>query len=140
MWKRHKRHPGNAGGQGDKGSHHREQARQKHRDRSIFQKEMRGAVQVVPAEQNILAKTLHQRTAAMRPDPIGHRRTQIAANGAGRGHPQKLKPAGVNQVAGERHDDLRGQRNAGRLNAHQQRNPQVARGRNDGNDEVGENS
>ncbi len=140
MWNRHKRHPGDSGGQGDKGSHHREQARQEHRDRTIFSKKVGGAVQIVPAEKNIPAVALHQRPAAMRPNPVRQGRTQVAADGAGRGHPQKLESAGVHQVAGERHDDFRGQRNAGRLNAHQQSNSQITRGRNDGNDEVGKNA
>ena len=55
-----------------------------------FKKEVRGAVQVAPAEQNIAAEALHQRAAAMCPHPIGDGRTQVAADGARRGHPKKL--------------------------------------------------
>ncbi len=134
------RHAGDSGRQGDKGAHHRQQTRQENRDRSVFEKELRGAVQIVPAEQNVLAKTLHQRAAPVGSDPISHCRAQVAAEGAGRGHPQKLEPARVDQVPGERHDDFRRQRNAGRLDAHQQRDAQVTRGGNNTDDEVGEDS
>ena len=76
----------------------------------------------------------------MRSHPVRDGRPQVAADGARRGHPQELKAPRVHQIAGERHDDFRGQRNAGRLDAHEQRDSQVTCGRNDANDKGGKQS
>ena len=72
-----------------------------------------GKVEVAPADPDVTAVALHQRTSAETADLVGDNRTQIAAQRAERCHCRQRETAGVHQVAGERHDDFRGQRNAG---------------------------
>src|SRR5437764_12606313 len=52
---------------------------------------------------------------------------------------EQVEPVRVNEVAGERHDDFRWQRDARRLDSHQQNDARVAERRDRRHDEGGQN-
>ena len=116
-------HAGDSGGQRDKCSDHGQQARDEHGHVSPAQKEAVGPVEFAAAHQNPASVSLDQRTPAVASDFVGDERAQIASDGAGGGHPDQFHLAGKNEVAGKGHDQFGRQRNAGRLNRHEQHHP-----------------
>jgi len=69
-------------------------------------------------------------------DPICDERSQHTTDRAGSGHSPKVESACVHEVTGERHDDLRWQWNACRLDPHQQNDAGVTERRNRRNDQT----
>lgn len=100
------RHARDAGGKRDEGADYRQEAPQKNGDGAVLLKEARHAIEVVVTHQDPSAIALDERTASGSADPISEDGAYVAADGAGCGCPEEAEAAGVNQVAGEGHDDF----------------------------------
>jgi len=74
----------------------------------------------------------------MTPDGIGHRRADIAADGARRRRGPEAEMAGGGEIARKGHDDLGGKRDAGGFDRHHQRHAEKARCGDRGDDETRE--
>src|SRR6185503_14147723 len=139
------RHARDSGGQRDKGADNGQQARDEDGKESVACEEALGVVQVALVEQHESAIAVDERTASDGANPVGDNRAKIAADGSGDRDPDEREGSCegrlvcVDQVAGEGHDDLRRQRDAGRLNGHEQRDSEISASGNGRDDEV-ENS
>src|SRR6202167_1238904 len=89
-------------------------------------------------EENEAAVASNEGATAPGAHPVGDGGTDVAAEGAGGGDQEKVEAAGVDQVAGEGHDDFGGEGDAGRLDRHEEGHARIAGGRDDGDDELGE--
>src|SRR5581483_4553792 len=105
-------------------------------DAAVAGEEAVSPIEFVAAEQEIGAVLFDQRAAAVVSNGVSHGGAEIAAQRPRDGDPEQLEAAGVNQVPGERHDDLRGQWNAGRLDGHEGDDAQVSAGGDHGDDEA----
>ena len=132
------RHAGDASGQSDEGADDGQEAGDEDGDAAVALKVMLGAVEIVAAEEDIAAKALDGGTATPGSEPVGGEGAEIAADGSGGGYPEEIELAGVNEVAGEGHDDLGWQRNAGRFDGHKEGDTGVSSSGDDGDDEGGE--
>lgn len=131
-------HAGDAGGEGDEGADDGEETSEEDGDATILLEEALDAVEVVAREEDETAEALDGGPAAEGTEPVGGDGAEIAADGSSGGDPEEFELAGVDEVAGEGHDDLGGQGNAGRLDGHEQADAGVATGGDDGDDEAGE--
>ena len=129
------RHAGDSGGQRDKCADHGQQARNEHGHISPALKEAVSPVQFAAAHQDPASVALDQRASAVAADFVGDERAQIASDRAGRRRPDQLHRAGIDEVAGEGHDQFGRQRNARGLNRHEQRDAGIAGRRHEGIDE-----
>ena len=120
------RHSGDARRKRNEGADHGQQAPEQNGDGAVLLEEVRHAVEVVMAHQHPAAVALDQRTTARGADPVRNHGAKVAADGAGRGDPEKAEASRVDQVAGEGHDDFAGERDAGRFDAHQGGNAGVS--------------
>ena len=137
-------HPGDAGGQGDEGADHRQHPAQHDGPVAEALEEPVGLVQVLQVQQDVAAVALHRLAPAPGAEFVGRDGAEVAADRAehpgdrdlGRGmagppaQERHLAPEG--QEAGEGHDHLAGQRNAGALDGHQHRDPPWAHGHHEG--------
>ena len=94
-------------------------------------------VEVVTAEEDVFAETLDSGAASPGSEPVGGDGSEVAADGSGGGDPEEFELASVHEIAGEGHDDLGRQGDAGGLDAHEERDADVASGGDDGDDEAG---
>ena len=124
------RHTRNPRRQRNKCSDHRQQPRNEHGHLSPAQKKTVGPIQLTASHENPASIALHQRTPAVAADLVSDQRPQIASDRARRRRPNQLHRTRVNQIPGKRHDQFRRQRDARRLNRHQQRNANIT-GRRD---------
>ena len=129
---------GNSGGKRDEGADHGQEPAEKDGDAAELLEEVLGAVEVVAAEEDVFAEALDGGPASQGTEPVGMDGAEIAADGSGGGDPEELELTGVHEVAGEGHDDLGGERDAGRFDAHEQRDAGVATSGDYGNDEGGQ--
>src|SRR5580698_2423186 len=106
------RHASDSGGQRNERSNDRQQARDQDGDGTAPLEKAVGDVELTFAQKDVAAETLDQRTSPEVTDFVSQHRSQVAAQRAPGGDGDERKPAGVNQVAGERHDDLRRKRYA----------------------------
>ena len=81
-------------------------------------------------DQDIVAVFIDQGAAAIGADDIGEQRAQHATQGAGNGDAPQGKLLFEHQIAGEGHNDFRGQRDAGALNRHEQHHTAITQARN----------
>ncbi len=132
------RHAGDAGGQGDEGADDGQQARDEDRDAAVALEVVLGAVEIVAAEENVFAEAFDGGTAAPGTEPVGRDGAEVAADGSGGGDPEEIELAGVNEIAGKGHDDLRRQRNASRFNGHQENDTGVSSRGDHSDNEVGD--
>ena len=132
------RHSGYAGGKRDEGADHRQETSEENGETAIFLEKIFRAIEIVTAEEHEAAEALDGGAATPGAEPIGRDGTEIAADGAGGGHPKELELSGVDEIAGEGHDDLGGERDTGRFDAHEQGDACIATGGDNGNDEGGQ--
>ena len=111
--------------QRDEGADDGKHASDEHRDRTILHEEVFGTVEVALAEQDVAAIALHHRTTTLGADPVRGDRAEIRGQRGDRCEDDELQLRVRESVAGERHDDFRRDRNAGRLDCHEQRDGNV---------------
>src|SRR5277367_6108238 len=131
-------HAGDTGRQSDEGADDRQQATKEDCDRSVSSKEVIGTVEVAAVQQHEAAVFCDERTAAPGADPVGDKRSEVAAEGAGSGDSEEGEPTSMHEVTGEGHDDLRRQRDAGGFYGHEKGDADVSGGGDGDDDEVGE--
>src|SRR5207302_10204321 len=129
---------GYAGGKRDEGADHGQGSSDEDGETSIFFEEVFRAVEIVTAEEHEAAGAFDGGAASPGSEPVGGNGTEVTADGAGGGDPEEFELPGVDEVAGEGHDDLGGERDAGGFDAHEQGDAGVASGRDNGNDEGGQ--
>jgi len=128
-------HAGDASREGDKGPNDGKQATDDYGSAAVLRKEVFGAIEVVTAEEEEAAEALDGRTPAPATDPVRRDGAEVAADGTGGGDPEKLGGIRAENEAGKGHDDLGGQWDAGRFDAHEESDSCQTSGRDDGNDE-----
>src|SRR3546814_2243583 len=82
------------------------------------------------------APALDQRPPAALARLIGDDRPDVAPERPRRRREDQIEPPGRDQIARERHDHLRRQRDARRFDRHQDQDAEIARRRDDGNDDA----
>src|SRR5271170_3529155 len=122
---------GKTGRERDEGPHPREQAADGNSDSAVTREEPLGALQLVAAHKDVAAPALDRGPPAARCNVIGDRRADIAPQRAHRGGADQAEPPGRDEISGERHDHFGRQRNAGRLDRHQNDDTKITGGRND---------
>jgi hypothetical protein len=132
------RHTGDTSGQGDEGADNGEQTSNEDGDAAIALEVVFGAVKVVATEENVFAKAFDGGTAAPGTEPVGGDRAEVATDGSCGGYPEEIELAGVNEIAGEGHDDLRRQRNASRFDSHEEGDAGVSSRGDHSDNEVGD--
>ena len=120
------RHAGNSRRQRNERADHRQHAGDEHCAASPSPEETICQIQLMPAEQNPAAIFLDQRTSAIGSDFVCDERSQIAANRARRRHPPQVHLALIYEITRKRHDQFRGERDARRLNGHQNHDAAIA--------------
>src|SRR5438094_677428 len=96
-----------------------------------------GELEFAVAEQHEAPPALDRRPPAARADRIRDQRAQHAAGGARDRDAREPQLAPVHEVARERHDDLRRERDARALDRHEEDDAGVAPGRDHADDEGG---
>src|SRR5690242_12628167 len=134
------RHAGDAGGQGDEGPHHRQEAAHEDRDAAEAREEAVDQFEVAPADQDVAAPFLDQGPAAVVADGISDGRANVAADRAGGRDEEDIEAPGRDEIAGERHDDFGRQRDAGGFDRHQEGDAEIADRGDDGDDPGRENA
>ena len=132
-------HASHAGRQRHKSADHREKPTYEYGQVSPAGEESVGPVEFATAHQNPVAIALDQRAATVAADLVRHKRPNIAPDRARRSHPEQLHRAFKDEVAGERHDQFRRERDASRLDPHQNYNTAVTAPRHERFDEDEEN-
>ena len=89
------------------------------------------------AEQDEAPPALDRRPPAARADGVGDERAEHAAGGACERDADQPELAAVHEIARERHDDLRGERDARALDRHEDDDADIAPGRDHADDEGG---
>ncbi len=128
-------HAGDAGGEGDKGADDGEEASGNDGQAAVFLEEVLGAVEVVAAEEEEAAEALDGGAASPAADPVGGDGAEVAADGAGGRDQEEFRHARAEDVAGEGHDDLGGERDTGGFDGHEEGDSGEASGGDDGDDE-----
>src|SRR6516164_7820212 len=126
----HHRHARQSGGKGDERAHHRQQPADEDRDRAVTGKEMLGAIELGGANQDVTAPAFECRAAALGRHVIGDGRTDIAAERARGCGADQAELSDGDEIASERHDDFRRQRNTGGLDRHENDDAEIAAGGN----------
>src|SRR5437764_7020358 len=129
------RHARDACGERDEGADHRQQPADEDGDAAEAPEEPLDHLELALAHQHDAAPALDQRPAAPIADRVGDRRADIATDGARGRDQRKVEAAGRDEITGERHDDLGGERNAGALDRHQDDDAAVAERGNRRDDE-----
>ena len=131
-------HAGDARGQCYEGADDRQKPAHEHGDAAEALEEPVRPVQIPPAHQDVRAPAVDEGPAAVKSDRISDRRADIAAERACGGDQEEIETSGEGQVSRKRHDDLGGQRNAGRFDRHQDDDPAISQSRDHGGDQAGE--
>ena len=127
-------HARHAGGKGDEGADNGQEARDEHGDLAApLEKALRPG-QVLGVHEDVLAVLLDQRPPSVLPRVVGGNGPDHAADGAGEGDPEEREASRADQVAGERHDHLARERDAGALDPHEEHDAAVAHGGDDSGD------
>jgi hypothetical protein len=130
-------HLRDACGKGDEGADDRQHSADENGDGAEAVEEVIDTIQVVAAEEEIAAVALDHGTTAVCADPVGGDGAEVGGEG-GDGREDDEVPLRVREsVAGERHDDFRGDGDTGGLDRHEKDDAEVSAGRN-GADEEGD--
>ena len=121
-------HPGNAGGKGDEGTDDGEHASDEHGDGAEAVEEAVNEVQIAAAEQEIAAVALNHGPTSACANPVRGDGSEIGGERGHGGEEDELHLRMGEGIAGQRHDDFRGDRNTGGLDGHQQDDAEVAAG------------
>src|SRR2546426_6256053 len=121
----------------DEGAHDGEETRPEDRLPPPAREPALGELELAVAEQHEAPPALDRRPPAARADRIRDQRAQHAAGGARDRDAREPQLAPVHEVARERHDDLRGERDARALDRHEEDDAGVAPGRDHADDEGG---
>ncbi len=98
---------------------------------AVARKELIGAIEFMRADQDVSSPAFDRLAAAFGSDVVGDGRAEIAAQRArGRGDDQ-VELSDRHQITGERHDHFGRQRNACRLDRHEEDDTEIAGSRND---------
>ena len=120
------RHPCYPGRQRDKCPDNGQKSSNENRQISPACKESIRPIELAPAHQNPSPIALHQGTSTICADLVCHQRSQIAPDRPRGGSPDQTEFSLEHEVARERHDQFRRQRDAGRFDRHEQSDPGVA--------------
>ena len=131
-------HFGDAGWEGDEGADDGEEACDENGEAAELLEVVFGEVEIVFAEEDVASEALDGGAATPSSEPVGGDGAEVAADGSGGGDPEEFELAGVHEEAREGHDDLGREGDAGGLDAHEEGYAEVASGRDDGDDEAGE--
>ena len=128
-------HPGNAGGKGNKGADNRKHAADEDGDGAEPVEEVIDQVKIAAAEKHVAAIALYHGPAAAGADPVGRNGAYVGGERGNGGKQDELGLGVSERVAGKRHDDLRRNGDAGRLNRHEEGDGGVAATGNKGDKE-----
>src|SRR5580658_3570656 len=110
----------------DERADHGQESTDEHGQISPAQEEPISPVELATSHQNPAAVTLNQRTSTIASNLISDQRAQVAAERARRRHPQQFECAVEYEISGKGHDQFGRQRNARRLNRHEQSDAGIA--------------
>lgn len=130
-------HLRDTGGEGNEGADDGKHSANEDSDRAEASEEVIDEIEVAAAEQKIAAIALDHRSASSRAYPVGRNGAEIRGKRGNGGQDDELELGVGERVARKGHDDFRRDRNAGRLNGHEEDDAKIAAA-GDGADEKGD--
>ena len=135
MWNFHWFIFATAGWKGDEGADDGEHTADEDGDGAEAVEEVVDAVEVVAAEEEVAAIALDHGASTARSDPVGGDGAEVGGERGYCGEDDEVQLRVSESVAGERHDDFRGDGDAGGLDSHEKDNCGVSTSGNGTNEE-----
>src|SRR6185436_10286218 len=103
----------------DERANRRQQTSDKNYRLSIFREQAISDIEIVTRNKNVLPILLDEWTSAIHSHPVSHHRPHNAADSSSQTNQPEIHLTGGHEIASERHDDLRREWDACRLDRHQ---------------------